>query len=136
MRLIYLILIMWLSAFPALACIPTVTVDGSAILVNRGGGLAEFRYDALRNGADSLRAEQLRVALQALMDDRRLREGIEGIDPNRSVNPGLPTIYWSDADGNPVESILDATHVTSRCVLVTEVFWDGFDFVVSWQRIR
>jgi len=136
MKLVSLALAASLATSPALACIPTTITDGLAILVDRAGNFAEFRYADLRNGSEALRAEQLRVALQALMDDRRVREEIEGIDPDRTINPDLPVVYWSDADGVPVRSILDATHVTTRCVLVESVIWDGFDFIVSWRRVQ
>ena len=120
----------------AFACIPNGFNDGLAYHVDRDGGFAEFRYSDLRNGADVLREEQLREALQAFTDNRVVRERLDGDDPDRSINPDTPNEYWSDADGVPVDSIFDATHVTFRCVIVTNVHWDGTDFIISWSSVQ
>ncbi len=122
-------------ASPALACIPLSTYDGLSILVDRGGIIARFNYADLRTGSRTLKSEDLRASIQAQMDDRQERLGLVFEDPDRSVNPDRATIYWSDADGNPVSPIGEATHVTSRCVELS-VEWDGFDHIVAWQRVK
>ncbi len=137
MKLVAIAFAAVLAASPVGAgCIPLTIVTGESIIVNQGGNLAEFFYDDLRRGSDDLRGKQLEEALQAQVDGRAERLSIVSDDPDRSVNPDKPTSYWSDADGNPVDSIFDATHLTNRCVLVTVLFWNGTDFLVHWQSVN
>jgi hypothetical protein len=125
-----------LIAVPALACIPLTSSDGLSLTINRGGLIARFDYADLNTASRTKQAAELMEALQALMDDVRPIELIESIDPDKNFDPNRATLFWVDADGNRTSSILKATHVVSRCVLVTDVFWNGFDFWVSWQVVR
>ncbi len=136
MKLTALTLALSLVASPALACIPLTSSDGLALTINRGGMIAVFPYDDLKTSSRPKQAIELMDALQALMDDVRPIDLIESIDPDKNFDPDRATLFWIDADGSRTSSILKATHVVSRCVLVTEIFWDGFDFIVTWQRVR
>ncbi len=136
MKLMALVLTTVFAATPALACLPLTRVTGHSILVGQAGNEAEFFYADLRRGSDDLRGLQLQEALQAQMDERTLRLDLPFDDPSRSIDPLSSNSYWSDADGLAVDSILDATHVTFRCVIVTVLFWDGTDFLVRWDKVN
>lgn len=137
MKLVTLALAASLAATPALACIPLVThgPNSTSIMISIGGNTATYFYDDLRAGSHALRAAQLQDLIQSLMDDRRLRESIQADDPDRFEDPDSPFVYWSDADGNPVKSIIDAEYVTSRCVIVDLVRWDGAEYSVTFTRV-
>ena len=136
MKLLTLALAASLIATPALSCIPTVRSDGFSLTVDRAGLIAVFDYADLSTASRTKQAAELMDALQALMDDVRPLSLVESIDPDKNFDPDMATMFWVDADGNKEGSILRATHVVSRCVLVTDVYWDGFDFVVTWVRVR
>lgn len=135
MKLVSLALVLSLVTSQALACIPTVRSDGFSLTVDRAGLIAVFNYADLNTASRTKQAGELMDALQALVDDVRPLSLVESVDPDKNFDPNMNTLFWIDADGNRTSSILKATHVVSRCVLVTDVFWDGLDFVVSWQRI-
>ncbi len=136
MKLVSLTLAFVLAASQAPACIPVTTSDGLVMRINVGGNIAEFRYSDLRRGSEELRSEQLREALQAHMDNRIPRLSLDMDDPDRSENFDTNNNYWSNADGNPIDSIFDATHVTFRCVLASDVHWNGVDFIVTWTTVQ
>ncbi len=137
MKLTVLALAASLVATPALACIPTVTPTGHSLIINTAGAISEFFYADLRRGSDELRGIQLQNAIQAQQDFRLVRLEIISDDPDRNSDPDSSSLYWSDADGNPVEpagNIFDATHLTHRCVIVTLLGWDGTDFRFMFSR--
>ncbi len=136
MKFVTFALALSLATSPALACIPITSSDGLALTINRGGLIAVFPYADLKTESRTKQAGELMDALQALMDDVRPIELIESIDPDKNFDPDTNRLFWIDKDGNRTSSILKVTHVVSRCVLVTDIFWDGFDFVVSWQRVQ
>ena len=136
MKLMSLALAASLVASPALACIPLVSSDGLALTINRGGLVSTFVYADLTTKSRTKQAGELMDALQALMDDVRPMESIESIDPDKNFDPDMPRLFWINEAGEKTSSKLLATHVVSRCVLVTDVFWDGIDFVVSWRVVR
>jgi hypothetical protein len=134
MKLIFGLLFVLFST-PILACIPLVTQDGTQVTINSGGNIAVFNYDSLGNGSVLLKAGRLAEALQAMFDNRQALTSIPLDDPDRFANPDTPTLYWGDADGNPIASLQEgATHLISRCVIVEDVFWDGVNYVISWRR--
>ncbi len=138
MKLISFVLAFVLATSQALACIPLTFSDGFSLTVNRGGLVSEFIYADLASKSRTRQAAELMSALQALMDDVRPIELIESLDPDKNFDPDHPNIFWIDADGEKNSSKILATHVVSRCVLVTDVVWDSVDgkFVVSWLRVQ
>ncbi len=137
MKLVCLALAASLATSHAFAgCIPIASGDGVALTINRGGLIAVFPYADLSTKSRTKQAAELMDALQALVDDVLPIELIESIDPDKNFDPDRAQLFWIDADGNKTSSILQVTHVVSRCVLITDVFWNGEDFLTSWQSVN
>lgn len=64
------------------------------------------------NSLNAARLARINTAIQAFVDNRVLLSSLSADDPRKTVDPALPGVYWSDADGNPMSS--GATHLTER----------------------
>ena len=59
--------------------------------------------------------------LQAMLDVRQPRGGLPADDPDKTINPNRPDLFW------------DGTDLVGRAVLVT-ITWNGATFILRLER--
>lgn len=69
------------------------------------------------NGYNAQRLGKINSAIQDEIDNRVLLTSLPIDDPDRTVNPNAPNLFWSDVDGNPVSDPAGA-YLCSRSVKV------------------
>lgn len=131
--------ILALSAPAYAGCIPVMSSDGVSITYDQGGARTTIFYADLPGGNNPdtiIKKRAIRDALQSLVDKRFSLLELDIDDPDRTEPQTSPTHYWSDEEGNPRLTLLDGpTHITERCAEVTDVFWNGVDYVVTWVSV-
>lgn len=135
LTILILTLVSLLVAAPASACNGLVTSTATSITVCRDGFTCrEVLYSQLRNGSDNLRAEQVRAVLQSFVDLRLRIDTLPLDDPDRGTDPGMRSLFWGDADGNPANGV-DATHLIGRGCLIEDVHWVDGQIVLTIRQI-
>lgn len=107
---------------PALWTLPpdiSIIDDGT---VKLSDGRVFSLSDVPGNGFNANRLARINAAIQARIDLRILRTDLPVDDPDRTINPNNPRMFWSDADGTPNASGL---YLCSRSVLVWLTYENG-----------
>ena len=125
-------------AFPAFACVQSVSSDSSQVQVCVGGACRTILYTNLAPGSNALKAAAVQKSMQAFLDTRLLITTFPPEDPAKAEDPAATfgeRFFWSDLDGVPTEgNPLTTTHVTARECIVENVTWDGTAFVLTIRR--
>jgi hypothetical protein len=85
--------------------------------ITRNRATVTVLFSSLGAGSTAVKAARLQAAVQAQFDDRTLLSSLPSNDPDKTINPNSPAIFWSLSDGTPEPNIANATHLTSRSCL-------------------
>lgn len=111
------------TAVPAQAVAVTViSIDerlapGGEIVFNNGFALIEVPYAQFTTESCAFQARELEELLQDRSDDRVLLNGLTADDPDRYVDPGMATLFWSDIEGDASGASADKHWLTGRNVI-------------------
>jgi hypothetical protein len=124
------------SAVNAL-CVSTTQQDETQACVNLGAGFSCVQYADLDPGGGDKQADQLAGVLQAMIDVRQTLASLPVDDPDKTIDPDLPSIFHADTDGDKTAPTLEKDHLVSRCADVI-VLWDkdAREFVITYSRTR
>jgi hypothetical protein len=113
-----------------------ITTAVSDILATRKVRLRdgwEYDFSALPgSGFDASRLALINAAIQAAVDTRIPLSDLPETDPDKRTNPNRPTLYWSDASGNPSPT------GAYLCARHTRVWleWDGAKLIPHTEEVR
>jgi hypothetical protein len=137
MKYIFLAAALWLLATPALACVNSVSSNGTYVQVCIDCcNCLRLAYADLKTSPGSAQASvDVIETFQTFLDHRQPILSLPLDDEDRGTDPADPRIFWSDADGVPWEGLLSVgTYLTSRSCIVADAVWDGTDFVLTLTR--
>lgn len=106
--------------------------NGSIQVTISSIGTITVPFSDLGQGSVQTKAAALQQILQNYFDVRQPLSSLPVDDPDRYINPDLPNIFWSDANGVPQIPETNNTHLTGRnCVIDITVVGSGANTTVG-----
>jgi len=108
-----------ISVFPAE--IGTIVDEG---IIRLSDGRIFDLSNVAGNGFNKNRLAKINDAIQVEIDQLKLLTDLPIDDPDRTINPNRPELFWSDSDGNPVSDPFGA-FLCARAVKIHLTFENG-----------
>jgi hypothetical protein len=137
MRIIFGLLIVLLTATPALSSCPSgLEQTTEHVGVSIGGSWGRIFFSDLTTSSKKQQEAEIEEIIQKWLTFTIPLSSLPLDDPDRFINPDQNRQFWSDADGNRVDEAIDATHYTSVACTV-EANWSDEEqaFVMTYRVI-
>lgn len=114
--------------------IKSIVATDTYIEFDKGSGPVRINYADIPGNNLNARIDNLKAQVQAYLDRRQPLADLPIDDPDKTVNPGRPDLFWGRADGTVHQNEAQNDHLISRPVTLVDLTFDGTRFSPTLMR--